>query len=167
MIEPSDAEVRQAFAARRLIEAALMREFVRVATAPQIQSLRGHLSDQHDAVTREDAPRRTHLLGDFHVRIADMLGNPRLVKVIAELVTRTNLMAMLYQSQREASHSADEHGAIVRAIEAGDADEAVRRMDVHLRNVEAGLQQALAVNPDPADRDATERARSKTASPGV
>lgn len=159
VIEPSETEVRQAFAARRLIEAMITREFVRVATAAQVAALRGHLVDQHHAVDLADAPRRTHLLGDFHVRIADMLGNPHLVRMIADLVTRTNLMAMLYQSQQEASHSAAEHDDILRAIESGDADEAVRLMDQHLRNVETGLkhrklsdpvarlQQALAIKP--------------------
>src|SRR5256885_1266183 len=126
VIEPSEAEVEQAFAARRLIEATLLREFTGAATKAQIKALRAHLHDQHEAVEHGDAPRRTHLLGDFHVRIADALGNPHLVRVVADLVTRTNLMSMLYQSNQEASHSADEHDDIVRAIEARDADRAVR-----------------------------------------
>jgi DNA-binding GntR family transcriptional regulator len=159
VIEPSELEVEQAFAARRLIEATILREFIGVATKAQVKALRAHLHDQHDAVASGDAPRRTHLLGDFHVRIADALGNPHLVRVVADLVTRTNLMSMLYQSNQEASHSADEHDDILRAIESRDANKAVRLMDQHLCNVEAGLQhrkesdpvarlqQALAVAP--------------------
>lgn len=147
VIEPSEAEVRQAFAARRLIEATLVREFVRVATARQVKALRGHLHEQHDAVDNEDAPRRTRLLGDFHVRIADMLGNAHLVRIVEDLVTRTNLMAMLYQSQQEASHSAGEHEDILRAIENGNADEAVRLMEEHLRNVESGLKHRKVSDP--------------------
>jgi DNA-binding GntR family transcriptional regulator len=166
VIEPSEVEVAQAFAARRLIEATLMREFIGVATKAQIKALRAHLNDQHEAVAHGDAPRRTHLLGDFHVQIADALGNPHLVRVVADLVTRTNLMSMLYQSNQEASHSADEHDEILRAIEARNADKAVRLMDRHLRNVEAGLQhrkesdpvarlqQTLAIPPQITGRDA-------------
>ena len=173
VIEPSESEVEQAFAARRLIEATLLRQFIGVATKAQIKALRAHLHDQHEAVALGDAPRRTHLLGDFHVRIADALGNPHLVRVVADLVTRTNLMSMLYQSNQEASHSADEHDEILRAIEARDSNKAVRLMDRHLRNVEAGLQhrkesdpvarlqQALAVTPQraqPNARSTSERA---------
>lgn len=147
VIEPSETEVAQAFAARRLIEATLLREFIAVATKAQFKALRVHLHDQHEAVEHGDAPRRTHLLGDFHVQIADALGNPHLVRVVADLVTRTNLMSMLYQSNQEASHSADEHDDILRAIEARDADKAVRLMDQHLRNVEAGLQHRKESDP--------------------
>jgi DNA-binding GntR family transcriptional regulator len=81
------------------------------------------------------------------VRIADALGNPHLVRIVADLVTRTNLMSMLYQSQQEASHSADEHEDILRAIEAGNADKAVRSMEQHLRNVEAGLKHRKVSDP--------------------
>jgi DNA-binding GntR family transcriptional regulator len=174
VIEPSEAEVAQAFAARRLIEATILREFIGVSTKAQVKMLRAHLHEQHTAVEVGDAPRRTHLLGDFHVQIADALGNPHLVRVVADLVTRTNLMSMLYQSNQEASHSADEHDDILRAIEARDADKAVRLMDQHLRNVEAGLQhrkesdpvarlqQTLAVTAPP--RPSNERShREKTA----
>ena len=147
VIEPSETEVAQAFAARRLIEVTLLREFIGVATKAQIKALRTHLHDQHEAVEHGDAPRRTHLLGDFHVQIADALGNPHLVRVVADLVTRTNLMSMLYQSNQEASHSADEHDDILRAIEARNADKAVRLMDQHLRNVEAGLQHRKESDP--------------------
>jgi len=147
VIEASENEVAQAFAARRLIEATLLRQFIGVATKVQVKALRAHLHDQHEAVALGDAPRRTHLLGDFHVRIADALGNPHLVRVVADLVTRTNLMSMLYQSNQEASHSADEHDDILRAIEARDANKAVRLMDQHLRNVEAGLQHRKESDP--------------------
>ena len=147
VIEPSDVEVAQAFAARRLIELTILREFVGVATKAQLKGLRSHLHDQHTAVELGDAPRRTHLLGDFHVQIADALGNPHLVRVVADLVTRTNLMSMLYQSNQEASHSADEHDDILRAIEARNADKAVRLMEQHLRNVEAGLQHRKESDP--------------------
>lgn len=147
VIEPSETEVAQAFAARRLIEATLVREFISVASKAQIKALRAHLHDQHAAVASGDAPRRTHLLGDFHVQIADALGNPHLVRVVADLVTRTNLMSMLYQSNQEASHSADEHDGILRAIEARNADKAVQLMNKHLCNVEAGLRHRKVNDP--------------------
>ncbi|HEU0203082.1 MAG TPA: GntR family transcriptional regulator [Burkholderiaceae bacterium] len=147
VIEPSEDEVRHAFAARRMIETMLLRQFMGTATKAQIKSLRAHLHDQHDAVAHGDAPRRTHLLGDYHVRIAEALGNPHLVRMVADLVTRTNLMSMLYQSQQEASHSADEHEDILRAIEAGNADKAVRLMEQHLLNVEAGLKHRKISDP--------------------
>ena len=46
----------------------------------------------------------------------------------------------MYQSTHSATHSAEEHVALVDAIEAGDARRAQRLMAEHLGHVEAALQ---------------------------
>ena len=45
----------------------------------------------------------------------------------------------MYQSASAAEHSHEEHAAIVAALAAGDAAQAVQLMQQHLDNVEAGL----------------------------
>jgi DNA-binding GntR family transcriptional regulator len=45
----------------------------------------------------------------------------------------------MYQSQKAAEHSHEEHGEIVAALAAGDEALAVRLMDEHLLHVEANL----------------------------
>ncbi len=144
VVEPSEKEVREVFATRRLIEGALVRDFVGHATKEQLHALKAHLREQHRAIAADDAPRRTHLLGDFHIQIVEMTGNALLARIVRDLTTRTTLISLLYQTELEATESADEHDGILAAVAAGDAVQAGRLMEAHLRSVEAGLQQRKA-----------------------
>ena len=74
------------------------------------------------------------------VEIATIMGNEVLAGVLAQLVSRTSLAAMLYQSRLSAEHSSDEHVELLAAIEKKDAALAAGVMERHLANVEASLQ---------------------------
>jgi DNA-binding GntR family transcriptional regulator len=169
IIEPSEAEIRDVFGARRLVEAALIREFTASATPPQIASLQEHLRRQHAAIDGDDVALRTHLLTDFHVRIAEILGNAVVTKLIRDLTMRTNLISMLYQTGQDASASCDEHEGVLDAVKARDADAAARSMADHLRSVENGLRNRRTADPVRRLRDAlfagTDAARSAGAAP--
>ena len=91
-------------------------------------------------MARTDVSGRTRLLADFHVLIAQMLGNQVLADALADLVTRSSLIALMYQSSHSAEHSFAEHVAIVDALARRDAKAAVRLMEDHLHNVERNLQ---------------------------
>ena len=69
-----------------------------------------------------------------------MLGNETLAQLLADLLSRCSLIALMYQSAHSAEHSQDEHVAIVDALEQRDARAAVRLMEEHLRHVERNLQ---------------------------
>jgi len=137
--EPSVDEARQVFEARNMLEAAMIRRAATELTPAQIAELRAHLQAEADALKRTDVSGRTRLLADFHVVIARMLGNEVLADMIGDLVSRSSLIALMYQSAHSAEHSFDEHVAIVDAIEARDARAAVRLMESHLHNVERNL----------------------------
>ena len=136
---PSSDEARQVFAVRRMIEAEMTRSFVRNVTPTQIKALKEHVADEKAAVSRGDVPGRTDLLGDFHVRMAELMGNQVLAQILSELISRCALITLMYQSSNAAEHSAEEHAEILKAIAAKDEDLAVKLMDEHLRNVEEGL----------------------------
>lgn len=136
---PSSDEARQVFAVRRMIEAEMTRSFVRNVTPVQIKALKEHVADEKAAVSRGDVPGRTDLLGDFHVRMAELMGNQVLAQILSELISRCALITLMYQSSNAAEHSAEEHAEILKAIAAKDEDLAVKLMDEHLRNVEEGL----------------------------
>jgi DNA-binding GntR family transcriptional regulator len=137
--EPSVAEARQVFDARNLLEAAMIKRAATELTPAQIAELRAHLRAEADAVKRTDVSGRTRLLADFHVVVARMLGNEVLADMIGDLVSRSSLIALMYQSAHSAEHSASEHVAIVDALEARDAKAAVKLMESHLHNVERNL----------------------------
>jgi DNA-binding GntR family transcriptional regulator len=136
---PSSDEARQVFAVRRMIEIEMTRSFVRNVTADQIKALKDHVAEEKAAVQRGDVAGRTDLLGDFHVRMAELMGNEVLAQMLGELISRCALITLMYQSSNAAEHSAEEHSEILKAIIAKDEALAVKLMDDHLRNVEEGL----------------------------
>jgi DNA-binding GntR family transcriptional regulator len=136
---PSSDEARQVFAVRRMIEIEMTRSFVRHVTPAQIKALKDHVTEEKDAVSRGDVAGRTDLLGDFHVRMAELMGNQVLAQILGELISRCALITLMYQSSNAAEHSAEEHSEILKAIIDKDEALAVKLMDEHLRNVEEGL----------------------------
>ena len=138
--EPGIEEAKQVFEARNMLEAALIRRAARELSDAQIAALRAHLKAEADAVHRTDVSGRTRLLADFHVVIAQMLGNAVLARMLGDLVSRCSLIALMYQSAHSAEHSAAEHVAIVDALARRDARAAVKLMAQHLDNVERNLR---------------------------
>ena len=136
---PSVEEAQQVFAVRRMLESEMARAFVRQVTQAQIQSLQQHIQQEREAVAKEDVPGRTELLGDFHVRMAELMGNQVLAQMLGELISRCALITLMYQSRNAAEHSTDEHEAIVAALAAKDEALTVRLMNEHLVNVEQSL----------------------------
>ena len=136
---PSVEEARQVFAVRRMLETEMVRAFVREVTPAKLKALKAHVAEEKLAVEREDVPGRTELLGDFHVRMAELIGNEVLAQMLGELISRCALITLMYQSQVAAQHSSDEHEAIVAALAARDEALAVRLMNEHLAHVEASL----------------------------
>lgn len=137
---PSPEEARQVFAVRRMLEAEMTRAFVRAATPAHLRALRAHLSREQEAVRAGTPHQRVELLGDFHVRMAELLGNEVLAELLRDLVSRCALITLMYQSDQAAADSGEEHVAIVRALAARDEAQAVRLMEDHLRHVEDSLR---------------------------
>ena len=136
---PSSEEAREVFAVRRMIELEMTRTFVRELNPQRLKALKEHVAQERAAVLRGDVPGRTELLGDFHVRMAELMGNDVLAQILGELISRCALITLMYQSSNAAEHSAEEHAEILKAIVAKDETLAVKLMDEHLRNVEEGL----------------------------
>ena len=129
---PAVDEAKQVFAVRRMLEAEMTREFVRTVTPAKIKALKEHVALEKSAVSGEDVSGRTELLGDFHVRMAELMGNEVLAQLLGELISRCALITLMYQSSTAAEHSHDEHAEIVTALAGGDADHAVQLMQQHL-----------------------------------
>ena len=136
---PSVEEAKQVFAVRRMLEAEMARAFARSSTPARIKALREHVAQEKLAVQQEDVPSRTELLGDFHVRMAELMGNQVLAELLSELISRCALITLMYQSTHAAEHSNDEHADIVKALAAKDEELAVRLMNEHLMHVEENL----------------------------
>ncbi|MFP8778834.1 GntR family transcriptional regulator [Hydrogenophaga sp. RWCD_12] len=136
---PSVEEAKQVFAVRRMLEAEMTRAFVRQVTPSKIKALREHVAQEKQAVANQDVTGRTELLADFHVRMAELMGNHVLAELLRELLSRCALITLMYQSTNAAEHSNEEHADIVKALAAKDEALAVRLMNEHLLHVEEGL----------------------------
>ncbi|HSV55145.1 MAG TPA: GntR family transcriptional regulator [Burkholderiaceae bacterium] len=138
VVEPSVEEARDAFSARRIIETGILREAGRPLQSV-VRKLRQHIAQEEEAIEGADAATRAFLLADFHVCLAECLGQRLLCDVLRDLTARTTLAASLYQSKHDAGQSCAEHAGIVEALEQGELDLARQRMLDHIGSVEAAL----------------------------
>jgi DNA-binding GntR family transcriptional regulator len=137
---PSIEEASQVFEVRRMLEAQMTRHFAEQATPEQVKSLRDHAAQEREAIKNGDTPGRIELLGDFHVRMAELMGNQVLAELLSDLISRCALITLMYQSTDAAEASNDDHVRIVEALAQGDAEKSVQLMDQHLRQVIGNLQ---------------------------
>jgi len=147
LIAPTQVEVREAFEARRVIELGLIRGQTSRLPDEAIARLNRHLEQERAALRGDDVGSRSFLLGDFHVCLAECLGNGLLADTLRNFTARTTLIAMRYQSSHDAGLSCQDHVAIVEALAAGDAARAEGLMAEHLASVQAALR--LPAEDDP------------------
>jgi DNA-binding GntR family transcriptional regulator len=140
---PSINEARQVFAVRRMLEAGMVRSFIQNATAEHFSALAAHVTLERAAVDSADVHGRNQLVGDFHVCMAQLMGNEVLEQLLTDLISRSALITLMYQSAKAAQHSHQEHAAIVAALHARNEALALQLMESHLHNVE----QALTLSP--------------------
>ena len=168
VVEPSFEEARETYAARRVIEPGMLRDAGKPLQSV-IRKLRKHVAEERKAIASRDAGTRSVLLADFHVCLAECLGNRLLTNMMVELSARTTLVSALYQSATQAQVSNDDHAAIVAALAEGDMQRAEQLMREHIDTLAARLDETFASTGNTRDRlrDAlapgTPRRRNKVA----
>ncbi|MET3460085.1 GntR family transcriptional regulator [Variovorax atrisoli] len=153
VIEPSQDEAREAFEARRVIELGLIRSVGRIEKTA-LRQLKAHLQREKAALKESDVGNRSFLLGDFHVCLAECLGNTLLADTLRDYTARTTLIAMLYQSTHDAVQSCEDHVRIVAALERGDHAAAEALMAEHIGTVQSALRVQAPSDPLAQLRDA-------------
>lgn len=137
--KPDANEAREVYAVRRVLEAALAREFVARATTEDYARIDRHLEEERRALEGSDVQRRNQLLGHFHILLAEIVGNSVLTDILRELSARSAVITVLYQSSHDAHCSSQEHHAFIEAARAGDVERACALMDAHLEHVATAL----------------------------
>ena len=136
---PTLREAREVFAARRVVESAIVALLVKVLTPFHVVRLQAHLKAEDAARAAHDSRGLVKLTGIFHVRLAELAGNTVLADMLQELVARSSLIIALYQSPSSATCPRDEHRTLLDAIARGEAGQAVKLMRQHLDHIERGL----------------------------
>ena len=151
VVEPSFEEARETYAARRVIEPGMLRDAGKPLQSV-IRKLRQHVAEERKAIASCDAGTRSVLLADFHVCLAECLGNRLLTGMMLDLSARTTLVSALYQSATQAQVSNDDHAAIVAALAEGDMQRAEQLMREHIDTLAARLDETLASTGNTRDR---------------
>ena len=138
--KPSLEDAREVFGARRALEESIVRQLVPRCTNGSLQRLRTHVAKERGAAVRRDAIAMVRLSGEFHVILAEVLGNKILAGFLRELVARTSLVVALYELAASADCSHEEHSEILNAVEAGDVEHAAACMIHHLADIEGRLR---------------------------
>ncbi|MDR3370285.1 GntR family transcriptional regulator [Rhodoferax sp.] len=143
--QPTEAEAREVFEVRRMIESTLITRFVTKASADDIAVLSQCIAQEEKARQAGDMRRAIRLSGDFHLHIANTAQHQTLGRILRELVSRTSLILMTYGTNVHPQYDASrcgcqEHRALLDAIRLRDAREAARLMGEHLAQLESQLQ---------------------------
>lgn len=137
---PTPEETRQIFEARRALESAVVALATRNARPEDIADLRTRMTREQEAVHRFDQPAWTRLATSFHLRLAELAGNPILERYLAELLSRSSLIVSLYEAPGHACCEHEEHEAVVECIARGDAARATTLMCEHLSTLEQNIR---------------------------
>ena len=138
--EPSIAQARSLFEARRKIEIMLLDFVVERATAEQLDALH-KLTDEEEQIHHHgDEKSKTVLSGKFHIVLAELAGNPVLTEMLSKIVARLSLVMSLYEEERKDDCGADHHRDIVAALKLRDLAKAKLLMDDHLADIEGRVR---------------------------
>lgn len=138
---PSVEESRSLFAARRVIEGAIVDTLARSINKVQARELRALVQAEDAAYQRGEMRVGLKLSIEFHRVLARLSGNTVLADFLEQLVARTPLVLLAYRGPvHRAGCANDEHAGLVAAIAAGQADRAVALMREHLDTLAGELQ---------------------------
>jgi DNA-binding GntR family transcriptional regulator len=152
---PSVEELRGLYEVRAILEDAVVAKLAHGTANGAAQKLKAHVAEERSAVKSGDRGRLFGLSTQFHALLADLCGNEQLSSTIRTLLPRSSLHFSLF-APPELHNCAGphDHGDIVKAVLAGDADKARRLMRDHL----GGLVELLSVREEPPEHMTLEQA---------
>lgn len=142
--KPSVREAREVFAARRILEAGIVAEFIESATRADCKRIQDHLAREKLAWRRNDRREALKLSGDFHLMIAEIAGNNILVDMLRDLVSRSSLIIAVYQAPGTPFCPPDAHEELARALE----ERSPEAVDLMLRHLDHVLDELRFEQPE-------------------
>lgn len=148
--QPTREQVEQVYGARQAVEAGLIALLGQELKPEQIAKLKKHLQQERSASRHSRRDESVRLAGDFHLLLADVIGNPELRDILERLIARTQMFVALFEPAQSSACAPEEHAPIVEALERGDITTAMTAMLTHLRQVEQRVVAAMSVPAKPA-----------------
>ena len=128
------------FEVREVHEGLAVRLCCQTASRAQLQELAELARRMCTLATEGKVMEAASLDRDFHHRLVHISGNSMLIR----LAENYRMLGKVIQLTRNAVEVRDEHLAILKAIESGQADEAERLMRLHIRTARQALEEQIA-----------------------
>lgn len=139
--KPSFKEGQDLFAARRVIEAAVLETLIARIEDNDLEQLDKMLQREQQAYLDGDSAQALALSVDFHRELARMAGNSVLETYLNDIIRRTPLVILAHLGDDAENRCRNhEHEIIVAAIGRRDAKTAVEVMNQHLLQIESKIQ---------------------------
>jgi DNA-binding GntR family transcriptional regulator len=153
--EPTRRDGEHVFDARRVVECEVARRLAGKLSAEQLAELRRTVEAEARATKSQNKQEAIRLSGEFHLKLAQMSGNPIFVRLLEELLPTTSLLMALYKAPGEPMCVAHSHRMLLQVIGKGAAASgagAATEMRRHLNEIERSLS-APTAKPEAALRD--------------
>lgn len=137
--KPTRMEAREVFEARALVEPKVAALAAGIATHADVEQLRRHLEEEHQAVHAGKDGEAVMLSAQFHVAIAEIAGQSIFTEMVRDLCSRSSLIISLYWRRRDTICESHAHHALVDAIAKRSALDASELMTSHLVDLLSGL----------------------------
>ncbi len=128
---PSWNEARDVFDVRIGLERLVVARLAGGLSRDQIKALKAHV-DAEEQAHGSNMPLQIRLATAFHIKLAEMTGNPVLARYVSEVASRCGLILALYNRPHSPECAVNEHREIITALASGDVARATRLMDHHL-----------------------------------
>ncbi|MEH2474811.1 DNA-binding GntR family transcriptional regulator [Nitrobacteraceae bacterium AZCC 2161] len=146
---PSWNEARDIFDVRLGLERLVVAKLAGGLNREQIKALKAHV-DAEEKARGSNTALLIRLATAFHIKLAEMTGNPVLARYVSEVASRCGLILALYNRPHSPECAVSEHRAIIAALASGDSARATALMDQHL---DAVADRALIVPHPHKERD--------------
>jgi phosphonate utilization transcriptional regulator len=142
--EISVAEADEIYDVREALEELIGRRLAKGIAAKQLSQLNSLLVDMDAATKRRDLDRYHPLNLRFHDLLVEFTGNSKLIATYRRLINELHLFRRRgLGAGGGLPVSNDEHRAIVRAIEAGNAEAAAKALRDHVRASRQRMHKAM------------------------
>jgi len=151
VVTPTRAEMLDTYEVRNVLECLAVRKAAGRIGAVQLARLEEKIEEETEVFALRDLEAYIEINNAFHRIIAEASGNLVLADSIENYLARTFVYMVFFESffDFDTNPSLEEHRAILSALRAHDAKEAVRLMDRHIWQAAEDLERKDLEPPDP------------------
>jgi GntR family transcriptional regulator, rspAB operon transcriptional repressor len=138
-------DLREIFSVRLLLEPSVARQVAVEISDAQAEQLEQLVDEQ--AASGDDIDAALHAARRFHVALAEITGNRRLVRMLVDLldeVRRLHFLLPNVESHITSSEELNAHRGLVEALRNGQSDKAFELMQTHVNEVARTLVQGFS-----------------------